>query len=96
MHDACDLNVGHAWEIFVVLDTPLSMDDGIKIVNDGDPDKDLVIGIANFANNSSGTRDESCGMLLISSIRDWVEDIIDLEVIPPHNVSNLISSHRGI
>lgn len=86
MHDLCDLTVDHAWETFVVLDTPPSMGDGITSVKGGDPDKDLLVGIATFANNSSWNNGEGCGSVFVSSIWYWVEDIIALEVIPSNNV----------
>ena len=95
MHDTCDLTADRPWELFVVLDTPPSMVDRIKSVKDGDPDKDLVIGIATFANNSSWDDGERCGIVFISSIRDWIEDIVSLEVIPPYEISQIILSTRG-
>ena len=95
MHDTCDLTADRPWELFVVLDTPPSMVNKIKSVKDGDPDKDLVIGIATFANNSSWDDGERCGIVFISSIRDWIEDIVSLEVIPPYEISQIILSTRG-
>ena len=94
VHDPCNLNGGGVWELFVVLDIPPSNDDGIKSVKGGDPDKDLVIGIATFETNSSSNNGESCGIVFIRSIGGWIDDIVSYEVIPPDNVSHSIISPR--
>lgn len=64
-----------------MLDAPPSADNGTCSIGDGDPRMDLIIGITPFDNASSWSDGDMFTYVPISFIRDWIEEVILLEVI---------------
>lgn len=79
---------------FVVLDTAPQINGGANSIEWGDPTMDLVVGITTFSNNSLGNYGNAGGIVFVSFIRDWIDPVTSLEVMPWRNaLCHSLSTH---
>ena len=71
---------------FVLLDTEPLADCNEGSIRGGDPEIDLLVAIRTVANDSSGPHEKVGGIVFVSDIRDWIDQIISLEVLPQQNI----------
>ena len=79
--NSCTFIKDPSWGHLVMLDIAAPQDAGLCSILEGDPRMDVVIAIRPYANTSCWHGGGNDVYVLISPIRDWIEEVISLEVI---------------